>query len=1014
MPSNFVAIYAPNGFGKSSFYDAVEWAITNHLEGLGGEYNKANYDYAARITKEENEGQKILRNKYVSITTPTRVTVSTTRPTPFVRVLGSIKSNQRDLRIGDNKSRENNFFRRVILSQDEIDRFLRETKPQERYTKFMESFGSDSELARKELSILISDNKAELNGLVKQRNLLLEQVKEPVDLSVFEKFNTVALELNASGEKILLADKSYSLQNEHVLNSSLVARLHELNYSLKSHATLFESLTERLSKIPEMELHAKTLLDQQPFISKLTKGVADALSYQSLLNRHSKCASDLQDANERLSRVVEVEGFTEKFFIIESKIIEVTNKLSEANGRRQQSLVKLSTSQKLLKELSDELKTSDDRILLLRNSIENCGPVYSELSMHQIRLNSLGQRISEINVALGLDYSIYSNLESEIGKVSAPNITADLLLTADVSDLQLDKSKLDDLAQSHAELELIAVQDQAIQTTQKALIAQMGTHERLIATGLDYLSSWPSQNCPLCDASHESSEILRNKVKNSTVLSLLTQENSQRLAELRRRRGDLNKRIQDITSEAVKLQVNKKADLRIKLNDLGERRTQAERNKATLLAEQKALETRVNELQTTVWGLSKEELGSRAGAEINSLLIRRQKIQHQLENIVIQVAELNRSVSFDDAELEIASGTSTGLAEDAAYKFVTEFLTENGLAPSELTAHCDLKRKELEALKEERRLALTDLASMCNDLHQTMLDDGTWTDFSLLESQKEALEKELAKSKSILGAFFDSLDRLIAPRVSNSITEARARIIDRIDELNLERELLDSKINGVSLLLELLAAFKPYVKSITLRQELVNVESLLAQRAHVDLKLSVERDAVVDRLKDLINNFFHEDLINSIYRKIDPHPSFKKVEFKVDFDSDKPGLNIVVSDESGALISPILFFSAAQSNILSLSVFLASALHAKDDDGIPVDVIMIDDPIQSMDSINTLSTIDLLRSICIRFNKQIIISTHDENFFGLLQRKIPAEVMGSKFLQLERFGVVVPVDPFLN
>lgn len=77
----------------------------------------------------------------------------------------------------------------------------------------------------------------------------------------------------------------------------------------------------------------------------------------------------------------------------------------------------------------------------------------------------------------------------------------------------------------------------------------------------------------------------------------------------------------------------------------------------------------------------------------------------------------------------------------------------------------------------------------------------------------------------------------------------------------------------------------------------------------------------------------------------------------------------------------------------------------------PLDVIMIDDPIQSMDSINVLSMIDLLRSISIRFNKQIIISTHDENFFELLQRKIPANALGSKFLKLEKFGVVVPVEP---
>lgn len=232
--------------------------------------------------------------------------------------------------------------------------------------------------------------------------------------------------------------------------------------------------------------------------------------------------------------------------------------------------------------------------------------------------------------------------------------------------------------------------------------------------------------------------------------------------------------------------------------------------------------------------------------------------------------------------------------------------------------------------------------------------------------------------------------------------------------LRLRIEDLEQTINSFKLLLELMASFKPYIKRLSLHDDLADLELKLDERNKVYAVLIAERDAVVEQLKALINNFFYEDLINSIYRKIDPHPSFKKVEFKADFDSDRPGLNIVVSDEAGILISPILYFSAAQSNILSLSVFLASALHARDDEGNPIDVVMIDDPIQSMDSINILSTIDLLRSICLQFKKQVIISTHDENFFGLLQRKIPAQIFGSKFLQLEKFGVVVPVEPFLN
>lgn len=145
-----------------------------------------------------------------------------------------------------------------------------------------------------------------------------------------------------------------------------------------------------------------------------------------------------------------------------------------------------------------------------------------------------------------------------------------------------------------------------------------------------------------------------------------------------------------------------------------------------------------------------------------------------------------------------------------------------------------------------------------------------------------------------------------------------------------------------------------------------------------------------------------------MYKRIDPHPDYKKVKFIPDFKDNKPKLNVCVykEDESDKFIIPNLYFSQAQLNILSLCIFLAKALNAKDDKGNSIDCIFVDDPIQSMDSINILSTIDLLRSIIANQQKQIILSTHDENFHNLLKKKIPSNLFKSKFMELETFGKV--------
>ncbi|WP_164126417.1 hypothetical protein [Sphingobacterium luzhongxinii] len=164
-------------------------------------------------------------------------------------------------------------------------------------------------------------------------------------------------------------------------------------------------------------------------------------------------------------------------------------------------------------------------------------------------------------------------------------------------------------------------------------------------------------------------------------------------------------------------------------------------------------------------------------------------------------------------------------------------------------------------------------------------------------------------------------------------------------------------------------------------------------------------------IDEQINSFFFEDIINALYRKIDPHPDYKEIKFKCDFTDSNPQLNVCVTDEKKVTLQiPNLYFSTAQLNILSLSIFLAKALHAKDEDNNPLECIFIDDPIQAMDSINILSTIDLLRSITVNLGRQIILSTHDANFHNLLMKKTPNKLYNSKFMELETFGKVKQIS----
>ncbi|UMO89653.1 AAA family ATPase [Pectobacterium sp. PL64] len=1014
VAANFVAIYAPNGFGKSSFYDAVEWAITNHMARLGGEYNKSNYENAAKITKDDNVGQEILRNKYVDKNIRTKVVVTTTRPLPFERKLPKIRSNGRDLRFGDNSQRENDFFRQVILSQDEIDRFLREAKPQERYAKFMESFGGDIEIARKELSVLINDNKIELNNLNKKRESILEQLKKPIDASIFQKFNSIATELNKLGENIQLPDESFSSQHEYALNANLISRRHELDSSRLTNNRTVEALEDRLLKISETELHVRSLAEQNSHLAKLVKGVADADKYQSLLDSYEKCAEDQKITHTHMTRIIEIIDCIEDFLKIESHILELATSQKIISEERTKICAQLAGFETTINQLNMELKAVDDRVAILRKTVDNAGLVYMELSNNRARVSNLTQQISKKEISIQIDKSRLEELNRELTRLSELNVNGTSLSNGNLGALLLEPTKVEQLTRCYAEFDVLESQIQAVHVTQKALSEQMELHERLIAIGIDYLSVRPSSICPLCTTPHPSADGLLDKIKGQNLLSELSEENSKQLLFFTARQKEILQSIQDITQCAIDSKAKLIININKELSETDERLTIAGREIYTIEAELKTLEKRTTELESLVWELSHDELVSRIEKEIGELSIKSSKFLQGKALITPQVEMLNESLKEKDSAQQKIASEMEGIFSENIYITVHKYLNENAISSSSLKKHTENRKLEIEAEINKCKATIEFITEQCNVLQQKMLSDGMWVDFVQLRLQKEALEISVARSQSVINTFYESLSDLIIIRPEYSLEKVKELIIAKVQDCHLRTKEFDMLSNNIHLLIELMSSFEPYIKHTALQKDLMAEQMLIKQRERVDTTLNAERAAIVDRLKLLINNFFYEDLINSIYKKIDPHPAFKKVEFKADFDSDKPGLNIVVSDEVGEQISPILYFSAAQTNILSLSVFLASALHAKDDEGNPINVVMIDDPIQSMDSINILSTIDLLRSICIQFDKQIIISTHDENFFALLQRKIPAQIFGSKFLQLEKFGVVVPVQPFMN
>lgn len=165
--------------------------------------------------------------------------------------------------------------------------------------------------------------------------------------------------------------------------------------------------------------------------------------------------------------------------------------------------------------------------------------------------------------------------------------------------------------------------------------------------------------------------------------------------------------------------------------------------------------------------------------------------------------------------------------------------------------------------------------------------------------------------------------------------------------------------------------------------------------------IALLNDSLDDALKyfsKLASDSINNDVLNDMFMYIEPHLKYDKIKFKVDLSSGNKGIYIqACSAGNNESTTPVYYLSEAQINILSICIFLAD--HARKID-CGINAIIIDDPVQSMDDLNSYALIDLCKLFARRFGKQVIITTHNRNFFNLFKEKLPESRYATKYICL--------------
>ncbi|MCD9464535.1 hypothetical protein CJF25_16345 [Photobacterium phosphoreum] len=1033
-PASFVSLFAPNGFGKTSFFDAVDYAITGKI----GRYSRD--DRVCKQNKDESKGhnkkgekQYILRNKYATDEKETQVLVHTTKQkAAYSSDYQKPRNGGVDYSFPTDCKPGTNFFEKSILFQEAIDAFLRETNAEGRYEKFIklddELCGIDGQ--RNSILAVNKDIKKKVDTLQSEIEELNSKIVHfGLSESPIEEANAVITRLNDTSTVVQFLPLQVNHQQQdndtisnkiEVLRSGVNVAINALEgekNSVQNQLNSFVTTKGQVNEFNELEIKLRitnNLITQKEKLKRLEldkvgysrkqllikEEVKDIEIFKSELTSYIDCRDLLIEINKKIKNV-ESDIASNRILnnINDQGLLEQRRQLAAKEEALESWLSKDGTTQALFKNIDSELFIIDRDSKLLEEHKK-------ELSSSKIKIekyNYLIDIIDKLSISIPLNENDRIYLDCK---------TADVLEKLHqryvdyTHKLFINKNYLSDVKSRLVNTELHSQQlNQLIQQANEIIV------------------NTQQFDCPLCQHSYPDFKALQDQIKSNPALTELEQNLTIKLQSLQSEKirfkdelNNLNQEYMDIIREHI---VNIKGDVQAE-----EQNRNSFEDKSVLLSKEidnhkKSLE----KLKKQAFNKSKPEYQEFIGIQIKDLYKSIELIKQEVAKLEeTQVKQLDSLEKLNYRKAHLVGDKKINEGNKLKFNSLLRYFErqQNILDGSLSDANHFLvnENDKLEQSESKNLIALKkveqDLKTQKDaiDAPQYLIEltiDKLKENLSEIEGSLVELKKQLVPFGNLLRIlsiskrpYTESDWNLIEEKASSKILEVSSKIEEQKTILS------EAKLLGV-----LSSKALSYKDPVKLEEQVYKLNAEVNGYTRVSNDLLSDVKNINKFIQDKTDAYFNTVLINQLYQAIDPHPDFKTIKFECKIDttdnlSENPKLIISALDpETGYEASPNLTFSSAQVNVLALSIFLAQALNVRDDEGIPVDCIFIDDPVQSIDSINTLSLIDLLRAICMRFNKQIIVSTHDENFHELLKKKIPTGVFPSKYLKLASFGKVI-------
>lgn len=988
--ASFVAVYAKNGVGKTSLFDAVEYALKGEIGRIVSLAGKDKKNKLKGPIYHNRDCAK--KNAYVSMVLDNgkevlRSVAKATEGGNDCKIV-PVKTGKEITGTKDQKD----MWNQTILPHDKIDSFISAKTPTEQYkewidtaaplkdqtAEFEQSYAiyrkSELELQKVNDACEIADSKrkeiSKLRGAVDRFiNLinLYNKVAEADKKLYFQETHTDAGQYN---EVLNLAAKySREVNREKLaLDGKISVAEEALDSGISSCLTLIDSSkqTEKTVEKLEIQLQRKKEQDilQQEDRCCLNKLVKYRQEFELLQNMTAYGIDKVKENFERYCR-------------IEKETDELKKKQSFFEKEQQEAL-------DLNRRTESKIKEIELSILSEKEFEEVCGKakdldeLKEKIQQAQAKENAEKEKMEQYQKSMT---QVKKSLD-EVRSCVLPIEVAEL----NVSDIIKNCSFLDE----EMRLQLFELEEKYRDFSVKTALFQeeISIHEKddvilreISEKGMEYLNLHRDvAKCPLCHTPFGDWKTLFLRINNvreekDDLLNERIKQNQEDLKRIKGRYAFFQQEYEEIRQGHIADLVSQYSELEKKINICAEEKAECGKNRKVFeheFMEQKVWFIQKN-IHLTEWSFAEVQLWRRNQEETF------QFYKKELEESVKRKISVQKSIdSIRESVQKLAEQKTKIASSQELYRFIGYFMKQ----PETFDCQAQLRETEIRIKEIERKhKQLQRKMDEYKDIEG--IDPESIT--KLRDAQIESLEKsrELRKKYSI----FETL----------SEEGIKASLNSWIQKKN-EYEQQDEYLKQISEESSARHYFEDYQKcclELEIKRaeyECQKVKRDIAERDFEEKKKALERG---------MRSYFNQSSMNEIFKKINPHDFMKNVEYHLSFNAkDEPQMSIYASesdDERSDSYRPEWYFSTAQLNTVAFSSFFSRALAAGNS---RLGTIFIDDPIGHFDDMNVLGFTDLLRSIFEANDCQVIMSTHDEKVFRLLERKLDDEYYSACFIQL--------------